>query len=120
MRDIKFKAWHIKQKRWCQLQMIEHDCALVLITDEYGDPEWVIREDVEIVQFTGLLDHNRREIYEGDILTSSIQPREGDEPTTSVVKWSNTPYTAHFDFGVAPACHLAVVIGNVHDSQDLL
>jgi len=71
-------------------------------------------------EFTGLLDKNGKEIYEGDILTSSTQPKEGDEPTLSVVQWSNTPYTAHFNFGSAPACHLAIVIGNIYENPELL
>ncbi len=71
-------------------------------------------------QYTGLHDKNMKEIFEGDILTSAEQINSEDEIATSVVQWSNTPYKAHFDFGVAPACHLSVVIGNIHENPELL
>ena len=78
------------------------------------------RDEMEYQQYTGLQDKNGKGICEGDILTSSVQPAEGEEPTTSIVRWSNTPYTAYFDFGVAPAAHLSIIIGNIYENSELL
>ena len=55
MREIKFRAWHIDSK------------VMVLpvsLTSANFD------EDYEVMQFAGLKDKNKKEIYEGDIIKS--------------------------------------------------
>jgi hypothetical protein len=61
MREIKFRAWIKSEKRWYgddikwfPLRVLnnEENCA----------------DDLEFTQFTGLLDKNGKEIYEGDIV----------------------------------------------------
>ena len=55
MREIKFRAWQP---------------ATVVYSDDYDDMQafWRYNEDLTIEQFTGLLDCNGKEIYEGDIV----------------------------------------------------
>jgi len=55
MRTIKFRAWDGKEM---------HEGAFDL-WEGLGD-------GVELMQFTGLLDKNRKEIYEGDILKNDV------------------------------------------------
>lgn len=61
-REIKFRAWDILSKR-----MME-DIELWLIPYGVLFPHTPDQRCLELMQFTGLLDKNGKEIYEGDVL----------------------------------------------------
>jgi hypothetical protein len=67
-------------------------------------------------QFTGLLDKNGKEIYEGDILRSY-------RFDVDVVEWSDYPgawsIQSGEDWGMIP-CHHTEVIGNIYANPSLL
>jgi len=75
--------------------------------------DWIT--DQTLMQFTGLLDKNGKEIYEGDW----IKHTEDDGTTdNSVVQWS-TSYKPGFDTPCQLDEHLEV-IGNIYENKDLL
>lgn len=80
-------------------------------------------------QFTGLLDKNGKEIYEGDIVLFDM---DGDVSTHSVRYMADQNYPA-FDLypqlevdinglsqAMSDSCHTVEVIGNIHQNPELL
>jgi len=73
MREIKFRAWFKKEKRWLHgYKPGKEGCNIngeVIYTGNWLKEVTVAElNDVVIEQFTGLLDKNGKEIYEGDII----------------------------------------------------
>jgi uncharacterized phage protein (TIGR01671 family) len=98
-RVIKFRAWDIQNER----MVYEPDCFEPSFVDEaaiapyifyetWQDREDGIRRPCYIMQFTGLLDKEGNEIYEGDIRREEIENDDGDEVyycvMTYITEWS--------------------------------
>lgn len=70
MREIKFRAWrHGKMHYDIVESHIEHNELSGMGGDVFDFNDWIKYSD-SIMQFTGLLDKNGKEIYEGDVVKS--------------------------------------------------
>ena len=107
-REIKFRAWNVNTKRMADWEEVR---------DEYGFKHLLGNDITVPLQFTGLLDKNGKEIYEGDIveqLDLQRYPELGDKSRQTVeVKFNPTA-----GYNIWPAdCE---VIGNIYENPDLL
>ena len=67
MREIKFRAWDRKFKKWTSYSI---DDGLLMFYDDHAECWEISREGERFIlcQYTGLKNINGKEIYEGDIV----------------------------------------------------
>ncbi len=132
MREIKFKAWNKKTKKMIDLHTMT---PLALHPDclEMKGVFLPFHEDLELMQFTGLLDRNGKEIWEGYILREipelseeEYQKRIGQvvyEPRiTSFMVLTDGGY-CHLntgDWGRGDRLKFTEVVGNIYENPELL
>lgn len=93
----------------------------------YGGDDWIfIMNRFELMQFTGLLDKDQKEIYDGDIILWGW----GDDRDTGVISWSKTH--SGWEISIPAAMWKSPgslrdfwsdrieVIGNIHETPELL
>lgn len=128
MREIKFRGRERESNKWVFGYARHWKCC-------YGD-EWHIQgknDNVHIVipesigQFTGLLDSEGREIFEGDILRFAPPLRwEEDERRVGVVVYKYFAFVVKYGDLFAGLFNLAAndtpytIIGNIYDNPELL
>ena len=130
MREIKFRAWDKKEKKWLSFDEgdpIGNDGSLT----ESGYWTFIFDFDedrVALMQYTGLKDKNGKEIYEGDIVNWTswkigFKHIDGSEVklTPKVVQWVDGAWKLEEDSPWNLSIYDNVeVIGNIYENGDLL
>ena len=103
MREIKFRTWDKRFKN-----MIYSGAMAILYLND---------KDHEIMQFTGLLDRNKKEIWEGDIVTFHL-----GRDYKGTIEWSDDEsgfqIMPYFRW-LTPRLEIEV-IGNIYQNPELL
>lgn len=116
MREIKFKVWDKMFKEWVENRTVY----------QYGNVSsngtWLPSSDVELCQFTGLLDKNGKEIYEGDILKSSYTEfgHEVSFENGAFKIKHNKRCCPPYKTSLSEADGWQIIIGNIYQNLELL
>jgi len=137
MREIKFRGWSIYEEQWVYGGVhIVDDSAVILINRDRVQNFHAPVELLSIGQFTGLLDKNGVEIYEGDIVTFRSMSgfecsdedyrQHGTLERPREVKYKNGEFAPREEYCEVEDGFYSwrqfdfEVIGNIHQNPDLL
>ena len=115
MKEIKYRAWDKKNKRWVDNDVVLLPNGRVDVVDLDSE---VNSKDVEIVLFTGFKDENNIKIFEGDILELDNLP---DIKKNYEVIFEDGKFTGGgMDLKLSLELCGAKVIGNIYENPELL
>ena len=106
MREIKFRVWSVRGKLIRSWEYVR-DFRIGRLNDH---------DDYIPMQFTGLLDKNGKEIWEGDVLEyySSVVAKGANPIIQQVVEWKEWHYEGIRNWKQSE------VIGNIYENPELL
>lgn len=121
MRQHKYRAWDKITKQICPVWAIawkawDDPITINYVTIETDGTVDLLGIEVELMQFTGLLDKNDKEIYEGDILKTCNNKN-------AVVDFINGCFVLLGDENrelLCTACSYEEIIGNIHENPELV
>lgn len=121
MRQIKFRAWvkgHWAEESY-ETPMI-YDYQDDVLSESCG---WADEENFKIMQFTGLLDKNGKEIYEGDVIKGTLTIAEENNMCYdfigAIIYEAPAFVTDNSDFPLNIYDSLEI-LGNIYENPELL
>jgi uncharacterized phage protein (TIGR01671 family) len=129
MRDIKFRAWDKKTK-----QMVRSEDLYRLSQREDGifaivgciDKQEIttFHDDLVLMEFTGLLDKNGKEIYEGDIIAQKECGYKNKFHREGIIEYKDSGFIVKGDdesYDYLKTQHRFLeAIGNIYENPELL
>ena len=131
MREIKFRAWDRKQKRFVTYGFLGHDG---LYYSGEGCEIYGSDKHVEVQMFTGIHDKTGKSVYEGDLFgeLGGDRDRPGEYEVHGQVKWDNDlsmfvieltngGWMELYEYMIGPErVRAREVIGNIYENPELL
>lgn len=127
MREIKFRAWDKKERRFLnEDEFVIDNNGKVYLWNENNTLSFIY--NIELMQYTGLKDKNGKEIYEGDVVAYDLG--FDDEKTENYKIIFDNKQCAYFMFPLNDKSRLrhftysakndCEVIGNIYENTELL
>ena len=113
----KFRAWDKGLEFMMPVESIDFECGMINV-----NAAWRTFEEIELMQSTGLKDKNGVEIFEGDVLTSNVQPCKMVNPIKDgygVVRFENGMFKLGA-ISLVTFISKMEVIGNIYENPELL
>jgi uncharacterized phage protein (TIGR01671 family) len=125
MRQIKFRGKRVDNGKWVYGNLVNcSDCIYIVYEAFADDYRWGFEnvfipiDHATVGQFTGLLDKNGNEIWEGDVYRIEFSKiEELYSVDINVIKYSIADGYSGFTIEFSD---FAEVIGNIHDNPSLL
>ena len=119
-RVIKFRAWDTVSKVWLDITGFETNNDRKRMTASintglagiFHDGDYVGRDNIEIMQYTGLKDESGAEVYEGDVFLYEDQ-------IDYVVYEEGSFFAAKCGYAIADINRYEI-IGNIYENPELL
>lgn len=125
-RQLKFRAWDKDEKKWREKEFAVGNEGQMMVPccqncDEWGESS--SSDHYIIQQFTGLLDKNGKEIYEGDIVKYREDALYGGyepNPLIHAVSWYEAGAGWMCGSDALGMCREPEVIGNIFENPEKL
>ena len=113
-REIKLRVWNKLKKEFVPQTHLDMKVIIAHIEWRANSIKFTSNDFFEFSEFTGLLDKNGKEIYEGDILESKA--------FIDIFSWVDGGYTFNKDKNedVMTVHYPYEIIGNIHENPELL
>ena len=119
----KFRAFSIEAKTMHNVLAIDFSRNMYCLKiGKAAIGEWFWFREIELMQSTGLKDKNGVEIFEGDVLTSNVQPCKMVNPIKDgygVVRFENGMFKLGA-ISLVTFISKMEVIGNIYENPELL
>jgi uncharacterized phage protein (TIGR01671 family) len=117
MKQIKFRAWDKVNNKWVDHNQHLDDTQVSASVNPPSILE-IKHQDWDFMQFTGLLDKNEKEIYEGDIvLNNDINWKTEFYDGSFVIREIGKETNKWLLLGEDKHCE---IIGNIYENHELL
>ena len=97
------------------------DGNIWIIDEDSVAGDWIVNNDIHLMQSTGLKDKNGKEIFEGDVLTSQNYPVKGVvEFRTDLGLWVHyLKGYSYFEY-LGNVAGSKEIIGNIYENPEIL
>lgn len=118
----KYRAWDKELQTMLDVSLIDFKKG-VLVGEhwEFGETNFMSFDEIVIMQTTGLLDKNGKEIFEGDILGTKDGLLNGVvEYRSDLGMWTNSLIRYNNFERLCTVANSREIIGNIHENPEFL